>query len=118
MDTPTGGGWGGVGGGSRFGWAFKGGGGRSFGLSARVGESKRNSFGMFSLHGCAGKSTTVREKKYSIFSSSVALPQAEVFRELKGGCREVNGGLTLWFKQGTRPVSLKHVCRGSCYEHG
>jgi len=52
------------------------------------------------------------------FSSSVALPQAEVFRELKGGCREVNGGLTLWFKQGTRPVSLKHVCRGRCYEHG
>lgn len=43
------------------------GGGRSFGLSAGVGESKRNSFGMFSLHGCAGKSTTVREKKYSMF---------------------------------------------------
>lgn len=87
-------------------------------MSARVGESKGNSFGMFSLHGCTGKSTTVREKKYSIFSSSVALPQAEVFRELKGGCREVNGGLTLWFKQGTRPVSLKHVCQGRCYEHG
>lgn len=56
-----------------------------------------------------------REEIFHFFSSSVALPQAEVFRELKGGCREVNGGLTLWFKQGTRPVSLTHVCRGRCY---
>lgn len=110
MDAPTGDvarGWG-----KRQIWQ---GDGRSFGLSARVGESKRNSFGMVSLHGCTGKSTTVREEIFHFFSSSVALPQAEVFRELKGGCREVNSGLTLWFKQGTRPVSLTHVCRGRCY---
>lgn len=56
-----------------------------------------------------------REEIFLFVSLSVAFPQAEVFRELKGGSREVNGGLTLWFKQGTRPVSLTHVCRGRCY---
>lgn len=76
-------------------------------------RKKENSFGMFSLHGCTGKSTTVREKIcflffwgfFGFFFSSVALLEAEVFQEVQGEGREVNGGLTLWFKQGTRPVS-------------
>ncbi len=95
------------------------GGGRSFGLSARVGESKRNSFGMVSLHGCTGKSTTVREEIFRYFSSSVALPQAEVFRELKGGCREVNGGLNT-LVQARHSSCEFNTClpRALLYEHG
>ena len=47
-------------------WASEGGGRqerreKSFGLSAEV--DNRNSFGMFSLHGCTGKSTTVRRRE-------------------------------------------------------
>lgn len=77
-------------------------------------RKQENSFGMFSLHGCTGKSTTVREKRYSF----MYLRQWP-FHRLRYSERvkrwEVNGGLTLWFKQGTRPVSLTYVCRGRCY---
>lgn len=83
-------------------------------VSKRVGESKRNSFGMFSLHGCTGKSTTVKEKRYSfMFLRQWPFHRLRYSERVKRW--EVNGGLTLWFKQGTRPVSLTHVCRGRCY---
>lgn len=89
-------------------------GGRSFGLSAKESEKARE-IPLVCFHCMVALAKAPRWERRDIPlcifvsgpSTGWGIPRVKRW--------EVNGGLTLWFKQGTRPVSLTHVCRGRCY---